>query len=104
MQNNPINSFNPIAVQRKAYENKYTSARVNLLLVVVFTAINAIMLATGNFTYFLFSASIPYFVVDMGMIMCGKYPPETYVDGLDSMIIFEPSTITIFVVIALLLV
>ncbi len=95
-----MNNFSPVAAQRRAYETKYTNARVNLLLVVAFTAINIILLATGSYTYFLFSASIPYFIADMGMLMCGKYPPELYVDGLEEMIVFEPSVFPIFLVIA----
>ena len=104
MANNIMNNFSPVAAQRRAYETKYTNARVNLLLVVAFTAINIILLATGSYTYFLFSASIPYFIADMGMLLCGKYPPEAYVDGLEEMIVFEPSVFPIFAVIALLIV
>ena len=100
MANNIMNNFSPAAAQRKAYETKYTNARVNLLLVVAFTAINIIILATGSYTYFLFSASIPYFIADMGMLLCGKYPPESYVDGFEEMIVFEPSVFPIFLVIA----
>lgn len=104
MANNIMNNFNPVAAQRKAYETKYTNARVNLLLVVAFTAINIIILATGSYTYFLFSASIPYFIADIGMLMCGKYPPEAYGDGFEEMIVFEPSVFPIFLVIALAIV
>ena len=104
MANNIMNNFTPIAAQRKAYETKYNNARVNLLLVVAFTAINIIILATGSYTYFLFSASIPYFIADMGMLLCGKYPPEAYVDGFEEMIVFEPSVFPVFAVIAFLIV
>ncbi len=104
MANSIMDNFSPVEAQRKAYETKYTNARVNLLLVVAFTAINIIILATGSYTYFLFSASIPYFVADMGMLLCGKYPPEVYVDGLEEMIVFEPSVFPIFAIISLLIV
>lgn len=104
MANNFTNNFNPAVAQRRAYETKYANARVNLLLVVAFTAINIIILATGSYTYFLFSASIPYFIADMGMLLCGKYPPEAYVDGFEEMIVFEPSVFPVFLVIALLIV
>ena len=43
-------------------ENKYLSSRNNLLLVIIFTLINIVMAALGNDSYFLFSASIPYYI------------------------------------------
>lgn len=102
MQNQFIGN-NPVYAQRRMYENKYTSARANLLLVFVFTAINVILLATGNYTYFLFSASIPYFVADIGYLLCGKYPPEVYEGGLEDIAVLEPSASIVFIIIALLI-
>lgn len=64
--------------QRETLVGKYQSARHNILLVVVFTLINIILLVTNSNSYFLFSASIPYFIVDLGMFLCGKYPEEYY--------------------------
>ena len=69
------------ADMRNSLQQRYTTARMNLLLVVLFTAVNIVMLLTKNFTYFLFSASIPYFLVDLGMLYCGLYPPEWYVEA-----------------------
>lgn len=66
---------------RHGLELKYTTARMNLLLVLLFTAINIVLLFTKQFIYFLFSATIPYYLVDIGMFLCGFYPPEAYVDG-----------------------
>ena len=54
--------------QRALYEGKYNTARMNLLGVVLFTVVNIILLATNGNTYFLFSASIPYYFADMGMV------------------------------------
>ena len=68
--------------QREILVNKYQSARHNILLVVAFTLINIILLVTNSNSYFLFSASIPYFIVDLGMLLCGKYPQEYYVGEL----------------------
>lgn len=59
-------------------EAKYTKSVYNLLLVVVFTVINVVLLATNANSYFLFSAYIPYFAVDLGMYFCGLYPAEYY--------------------------
>ena len=66
--------------QQQVLTNKYMGARHNLLLVVVFTLINIVLLLVQSNTYFLFSATIPYFLADLGMVLCGKYPAEYYVD------------------------
>ncbi len=46
-----------------------TSARTNLLLVIVFTVVNLVLLLTDGSTYFLFSASVPYYFTAIGMGM-----------------------------------
>ena len=66
--------------QRQQMERRYASARMNLLWVVLFTAINIVLLVSNSYTYFLFSAFIPYAIVDYGMIVCGKYPADFYGD------------------------
>lgn len=65
--------------------NKYQNSRHNLLLIVVFSLINILLLVTNSNSYFLFSASIPYCCVDLGMLLCGKYPEEYYQEfgGID---------------------
>lgn len=68
--------------QRQVLENKYASSRHNILLVVVFTVINLILLVTNSNTYFLFSAYVPYFIADLGMLLGGKYPAEVYTGEL----------------------
>ena len=59
---------------------KYNRSIHNLLLVVVFSAINIVMLATDAGSYWLFSAIIPYYVVDYGMFWTGMYPAEFYAE------------------------
>lgn len=57
--------------QRKAIEKalvQMKAARVNLLLVVILTAINIIMYASGSDNMFLFSATIPYSIAEAGML------------------------------------
>ena len=66
--------------ERDLLLSKYHSGRHNLLLVVLFTAINVIFLLTESYTYFLFSASMPYVAVTLGMEFCGKFPAEYYYD------------------------
>lgn len=61
--------------------NYYRSARMTVLVVAIFSAVNTLLLLSGSGTYFLFSATIPYFIVDLFMYLCGKYPPEFYDDG-----------------------
>ncbi len=57
---------------------RYNKSIANLLLVVIFSAINIVMLATNSGSYFLFSAIIPYYIVDYGMFWSGMYPAEEY--------------------------
>ena len=66
--------------QREMLVNKYMRARHNLLLIVIFTLINIVLLLSKSNTYFLFSATIPYYLADLGMLLCGKYPEEYYAD------------------------
>jgi hypothetical protein len=68
-------------------ETKYNSSIANLLLVVVFSAVNIVLLLVNANTYFLFSAFLPYFAVDYGMYFCGMYPEEYYYDVPD--MVFE---------------
>lgn len=65
---------------KEMLKTKYTSSCNNLLFVVAFTVINIVLLVTNSNTYFLFSAYIPYALVDLGMFLCGRYPQELYTD------------------------
>lgn len=51
---------------RKLAEQKYASARSNLLLMLIFTVINIVLFFAGSGTMMLFSATIPYFSVIFG--------------------------------------
>lgn len=64
--------------ERQTLESKYLNSRHNLLIVLIFTAVNILLLVTNSNSYFLFSAYIPYLAVDLGMYLCGKYPAELY--------------------------
>lgn len=64
-----------------ALNQRYTSARFNLLIMLGFTLINVILMAIGSNTYLLFSATIPYAAVQTGMFLCGKLPAEWYEGG-----------------------
>ncbi len=64
--------------QRGLIERKYASGRWNLLIVVLFTVVNMLMLAFGGSTYFLFSATGPYYALLFGMDLTGRMPDEYY--------------------------
>ena len=46
----------------------------------MFTVINLVLLITNTNTYFLFSAYVPYAILDLAMFFCGKYPAEYYAE------------------------
>jgi len=54
---------------REYLERQRANGRNNLLLVVIFTVINLVLLLTDSGTYFLFSASVPYYFTALGMGM-----------------------------------
>lgn len=64
MQVNSVDKNSPEYLQ-----NKLSSARHTLLLVVIFTVINLVLLLCDGQTYFLFSASVPYYLTIFGMLM-----------------------------------
>lgn len=88
--------------QLNPHEQRYNRSRMNLLLVVVFTAINLILLVTNADTYFLFSAFIPYFITVMGMLLCGRFPEEYY-DGMEDMVFLDNSAFVILLIISVVL-
>ncbi len=59
-------------------ETQYNSARYNLYLAILFTAINLVLVLIQSDSYFLFSAIIPYYIITMAMFLCGKMPAEYY--------------------------
>jgi len=88
--------------QLNPHEQRYNRSRMNLLLVVVFTAINLILLVTNADTYFLFSAFIPYFITVIGMLLCGRFPEEYY-DGMEDMVFLDNSAFVILLIISVVL-
>ena len=68
--------------KRQTLQNKYNSARANLLIAVVLTVVNIGILFIDSSYYFLFSIFVPYFIALMGMMITGKLPEEAYTDGL----------------------
>lgn len=89
--------------QHEIYEQKYRRSRGNLLLVVIFTAINLLLLVTNADSYFLFSAFIPYFIATIGMLLCGRFPEEYYTGELAGMTFLDNSVFIILLVISVVL-
>ena len=85
--------------QRQLLEGRYRTAGINVLWVVLFTVINIVLLVINSNTYFLFSAFIPYALVDLGMYYCGKYPAEWY-EELGQHEFADTSLLVILIVIA----
>ena len=73
---------------------------MNLLLVVIFTAINMLLLVTNADLYFLFSAFVPYFIAGIGMLLCGRFPEDYYTDGLEDMIFLDNSFFIVLLLIS----
>ena len=63
-------------VSREALERAYKNSRGNLLLIVIFTLINALLAYFGSFSYFLFSAYLPYLSVMLGFALTGHIETE----------------------------
>ena len=78
MVNSFSNHINQGLSERQILTNKYNRARSNLLWVTIFTAINILMLTLNSGSYFLFSATIPYFLISISMEYCGMFPTEWY--------------------------
>ncbi len=89
--------------QRGAYEQKYNTSRMQLLLVFVFTAINLMLLVANADSYFLFSAFIPYFMTLTGMLMCGLLPDEFYIEGTEGLALFDNSFFITLLVISIVI-
>ena len=95
----------PVGVQlsqKQIYENNYNGTRGNILLVVLFTAINIVLLISNSNTYFLFSAFIPYALVDVGRYICGMYPSEYY-DGMQYMTFYQKEVFVVMLIVAVVI-
>lgn len=74
-----MTKFNtPVDKQSPQYqENLLKTARYNLLVAIVFTALNLVMLLTGSNRYYLFSTTIPYYLTFFGYVF-DYYRVSTY--------------------------
>lgn len=101
------NLFNGNAVdprmEKQMLQSRYSAARINLLGMVIFSLFNILMLATNSGTYFLFSASVPYLLTDIGMFFCGRYPDEYYTGEFEGMISADQSLFWAMIVISIII-
>ena len=54
---------------KEVAEQRYTAARNNLLMMLIFTVINIVLFVSGSNTMFLFSATVPYCAAIYGMVL-----------------------------------
>ncbi len=104
MENENKNSVFSKFSNPQSIRSRYDQSRLNLLLVAVFSLINVIMLATNNFSYFLFSAAVPYLITDIGMDFCGRYPEEFYEGGYAAYNFFDDTFFYVLLAVALFIV
>lgn len=98
MNNVPNQVFIPTTAQK--LKAKYQNSLASLYLIVIFTSINIVSVILGSSYYFLFSSTIPYVLVSLGIVLCGILPGEEYVNYQ----IFDESAFIIFILVALSLV
>ncbi len=61
---NPVDKNSPEYLSRQVAGGRYS-----LLLILIFTTVNLVLLLLDTNRYFLFSASIPYFLTVLGMVI-----------------------------------
>ncbi len=66
-----MNNQNDTVVKdpRKTAQEKYNTARVSLLLLIVLTVVNLVLFAIGSETMMLFSATVPYYAVIIASVL-----------------------------------
>ncbi len=89
--------------QRELLESKYKNSTHNLLVVALLTLVNIVLLITQADRYFLFSAYVPYALVNYGMFFCGMYPAEYYGDTT-GLLFWDKSFFVVAVVLAALII
>ncbi len=75
----------PTLSPRQLAQNRYNTARMNLLLVLVFTVVNIILTVANADLYFLFSATVPHYVTIFGQIFA--FDPEFGMMGTTALIV-----------------
>lgn len=63
---------------REYLERRMLTSRSNLIVVILFTVINLVLLVVEYDRYLLFSASVPYYLTVLGIVMDYQWGGETY--------------------------
>ena len=90
--------------ERELLQNKYLSARTNLLAIIVFTVINSVLLFIDSSSYFLFSLYVPYILVFMGLLFTGRLPELSNMDEFAEFEILPDIALTVMVALAAVIV
>lgn len=84
------NSYEELVAKRNKSAMRFKQGQSTLLFVAAVTLINIVLLITQSDMYLLFCAIMPYYVVQIAMLYCGKYPPEVY-EGWGEGILEKPA-------------
>ena len=87
---------------RATLYTRYSAARMNLLLIIVFTVLNIITLMMDS-GQLVITAAIPYKIVQIGRTLCGFLPDEYYTKN-EIAPLYDKGFIAVFIIIALLIV
>ncbi len=76
----------PVLSPRAVQENNLRNARINLLVVVLISAINILMVFLDDGRFYIFSAYLPYFLTALGALLTGRLSDEWYPEGRGDML------------------
>ena len=99
-------AYGSIVEERHYLLGRYRVCRLNLLAVMAFTLLNIALLLFGADYYLLFSATIPYYMVFWGLLLCGKFAPEIYemLYGEGVAVEFLPGSVLVVAIVMALLI
>ena len=65
---------------REVCTRRYNTAVNSILLIIILTIVNIALVMAGQDMYFLFSSSIPFYLVAQAAILCGVMPDAFYME------------------------
>ena len=80
--------------------NNFRAAKGDLLFIIIATVVNLVLLFIGSGNYFLFSASIPYYLCVYGLLFTGRLPEEYYTGDFAGMPVVDDTWLYIMVALA----
>lgn len=91
-------------IERKRYERIYSISRHGIFVIAVFTMINFIIKLKTYGDCFIFSAYIPYVLLEYGMLYSGVFPEGFDPGGLTRMEKYDTSFFSIMMLVAVMIV